>query len=144
MSSNQYPGADYYNTDMLVSGHPTISGSTTARQLEWTTATSAPVRDEALEAVLGMNQKHILFPCPGIFQPSSLPQNLPLIPLSYPLPTSLTSFPAHSIAKAWESSWAWVEQSFEETRDKRLEEIGKLNVEGMWKGQSKKSTSSQT
>jgi hypothetical protein len=70
-----------------------------APQLLGTTATSAPVRDEAIEAVLGMNQKHILFPCPGIFQPSSLPQNLPLIPLSYPPPTSLTSFPTHSIAK---------------------------------------------
>jgi hypothetical protein len=36
MSSNQYPGSDYYNTEMLVSGHPTISASTTAGRLEWT------------------------------------------------------------------------------------------------------------
>jgi len=35
-----------------------------------TTATNAPVQDEAVQAVLGMNQKHILLPCPGIFQPS--------------------------------------------------------------------------
>jgi hypothetical protein len=29
-----------------------------------------------------MTQKHILFPCPGIFQPPFLPQNFPFIPLS--------------------------------------------------------------
>ena len=64
---------------------------------------------------------------------------------SYLLPrsTSLTSFPAHSISKAWESSRAWVAQSFEETWNTRLEEGGKLNVEGMWKGESKRSASSQ-
>jgi len=62
-------------------------------------ATNAPVEDEAIQAVLGMNQKHILFPSPGIFQPPSLSQNLPLLPTSTP-PTSLTSFPAHSISRA--------------------------------------------
>jgi hypothetical protein len=36
-------------------------------------ATNAPVEDEAIQAVLWMNQKHILYPCPGIFQPRSLP-----------------------------------------------------------------------
>jgi hypothetical protein len=36
-------------------------------------ATNALVQDEAVRAVLGMNQKHILFPCPGIFQSPSLP-----------------------------------------------------------------------
>jgi hypothetical protein len=36
-------------------------------------ATCAPVQDEAVQAILGMNQKHILFPCPVIFQPPSLP-----------------------------------------------------------------------
>jgi hypothetical protein len=84
-------------------------------------ATSAPVQDEAIWAVLGMNRKHILFPCPGIFQPPSLPQKFPLLPTcppilppSYLLPTdlpplsSLTSFLAPSIPKVWESSWAWV------------------------------------
>jgi hypothetical protein len=30
-------------------------------------ATSALVQDEAIQAVLGMNQKHILFLCLGIF-----------------------------------------------------------------------------
>jgi hypothetical protein len=45
-----------------------------------TTATNAPVQDEAIQAVLGMNQKHILLPCPEIFQPLSLPQNFPLLP----------------------------------------------------------------
>jgi hypothetical protein len=49
-----------------------------------TTATYAPVQDEAVQAVLGMNQKHILLPCPGIFQPLSLPQNFPLLPTSPP------------------------------------------------------------
>jgi len=48
-------------------------------------ATNAPVQDEALQAVLWMNQKHILFPCPGIFEPPSLPQNFPLLPTSAPL-----------------------------------------------------------
>jgi hypothetical protein len=31
-----------------------------------------------------MNPKHILFPCPGIFQPPSLPQNFPPILTSLP------------------------------------------------------------
>jgi len=67
-------------------------------------ATSAVV-----QAVLTMNQKHILFRCPGIFQPPSLPQNFPFLltsPRSYlPTPsTSLTSFSTHSISRAWESS----------------------------------------
>jgi len=54
-------------------------------------ATSAPVQDEAVQALLGMNQKHILFVCPGIFQPPSLPQKFPLLltpPPSPSLPTS--------------------------------------------------------
>jgi hypothetical protein len=59
-------------------------------------------QDEAIQTVLGMNQKHILFPYLMIFQPPSLPQNFPLLPTSPP-PTSLTSFPAHSISKARES-----------------------------------------
>ncbi len=112
-------------------------------------ATSAPVQDEAVQAVLGMNQKHILFLCPGIFQPPSLPQNFPLLPTSSPRPTNLppltsfTSFPAHSISRARESSQAWVAQSFKEMWDIRLEEGGELNVEGMWRGESKRSASLQ-
>jgi len=47
-----------------------------------TKTTNAPVQDEAVQAVLGMNQKHILLPCLGIFQPPSLPQNFPLLPPS--------------------------------------------------------------
>jgi len=35
-----------------------------------------------------MNQKHILFPCPRIFQPLSLPQNFPLLLTSPLLPFS--------------------------------------------------------
>ncbi len=62
--------------------------------LEWTSShqctSSGPVQDEAVQAVLGMTQKHILFPCPGIFQPPSLPQNFPFIPpsLHFPLTPS--------------------------------------------------------
>jgi hypothetical protein len=56
-------------------------------------ATNAPDQDEAVQAVLGMNQKHILLPCPGIFlAPFSAPKFSP--------PASLTSFPVHSIFKA--------------------------------------------
>ncbi len=102
-------------------------------------ATSAPVQDEAIQAILRLNQKHILFPYPRIFQPPSLPQNFPLLPTSPP-PTSFISFPNHSISRAWESSWAWIAQSFEETWDTRLEKGGEFNVEGMWKGESKRST----
>ncbi len=52
-------------------------------------ATNAPFQDEAVRTILGMNQKHILFFCPRIFQPPSLPQNFPLLPTSPPfLPTS--------------------------------------------------------
>jgi len=44
--------------------------------------TNALVEDETVEAVLGMNQKHIL-PCPKvlIFSTSSLPQNCSLLPM---------------------------------------------------------------
>ncbi len=45
-------------------------------------ATNAPVENEAVQAVLGMNQKPILFPCPGISQPPSMPQTFPLLPNS--------------------------------------------------------------
>jgi hypothetical protein len=66
-------------------------------------ATNALVQDEAVQVILGMNQKHILFPCPRIFQPAYLPQNFPLLPTSSFLPTCLTSFCAHSIVKAQKS-----------------------------------------
>lgn len=45
--------------------------------------TSAPVQDEAVQVILGMNQKHILFPYPGIFQPLFQPQNFPLLPTPF-------------------------------------------------------------
>jgi hypothetical protein len=109
-------------------------------------ATSALVQDEVIQAILGMNQKDILFPCLGIFHPPLCSKIVPsfLLPPSYlPLPTSLTSFPIHSISRAWESSWAWVAQSFEETWDTRLEEGGVLNIEGMSRGESKRNVSSQ-
>jgi hypothetical protein len=57
-----------------------------------TTATDALVQDEAVQAVLGMNQKHILLPCPGIFQPPSLPQNFPLLPTPPPPTYSSPSY----------------------------------------------------
>ncbi len=60
--------------------------------------TNAPVQDEAIQAVLGMNQKHIL-PCLRflVFFASYLPQKFSF------LPTYLTSFCAHSIARDQES-----------------------------------------
>ncbi len=106
-------------------------------------ATSAPVQDEAIHAVLGMNQKHILFPCLGNFSAPFFAPKFSPPTYSPPPPTSLTSFLAHSISKARESSWAWVAPSFEETWDTRLEEGGEFNVEGMWRGESKRSDSSQ-
>jgi hypothetical protein len=53
-------------------------------------AINAPVEDEAIEVVLGMNQKHIL-PCPKllVFSTFFLPQNFSLLPTSLP-PTYLT------------------------------------------------------
>ncbi len=49
-------------------------------------ATSAPVQDEAIQAILGMNQKHILFPCQRDFSaPFSAPK---FSPPTYFLPPS--------------------------------------------------------
>jgi hypothetical protein len=104
------------------------------------------VEDEVIQAVLGMNQKHILFPGTRIFQPPSLPQNFPLLPTSPPSylpPTSLTSFFTHSISRTRESSWTWIAQSFWEMWDTRLEEGEELNVEETWRGEGKKRASSQ-
>jgi hypothetical protein len=47
-----------------------------------------PIQDEAIQVVLGVNQKHILFPCPGIFQPPFLSQNFSPLPTSPLLPLS--------------------------------------------------------
>jgi len=56
-----------------------------------------PVQDEAVQAVLGMNQKTHPFSLPRDFQPPSLPQNFPLLPTSYLPPhfylSHLISFP---------------------------------------------------
>ncbi len=54
-------------------------------------STNAPVEDEAIQVVLGMNRKHIL-PCPKllVFLASFLPQSFFLLPISLLLtPTSL-------------------------------------------------------
>jgi len=51
-------------------------------------ATNAPSQDEVVPIVLGMNQKHILFPYPRIFQHPSLPQIFPFLPTSPFIPPS--------------------------------------------------------
>jgi hypothetical protein len=62
-------------------------------------ATNAPFEDEAVEAVLGMNQNHILPAQIYIFFPAStLPQNISLLP-TYLLPTS-PLLPSITIARA--------------------------------------------
>jgi hypothetical protein len=95
--------------------------------------TNAPIEDEAVEALLGMNQNHILPAQIYTFFPTStLPQNIFLLPTylppttSYLLPTSPLlpptypdlpppSYPPIAIARAgagapeWE--WEWERQS---------------------------------
>ncbi len=88
-------------------------------------------------------------PAQGFFSPLLCPKVfpfylLPCCPPTYlPLPTSFTSFPTHSISRAQESSRTWLAQSFEETWDTRLEEGGEFNIEGVWRGESNRSASSQ-
>ncbi len=92
-----------------------------------------------------MNWKHILFPCPGIFQPPSLPQNFPLLLTSAPLlPTSPLYLP-HLISHSFHLQSLGELPSLSSTMpwNTRLEEGGELNVEGMWKGESKRGASSQ-
>jgi len=66
--------------------------------------TSAPIQDEAIQAILGMNQKHIL-PCPRflIFSACILPQSFSILPTPLLPPSYLTSFCTHSIIRARES-----------------------------------------
>jgi len=119
-----------------------------------TTATNALVQDEAVQAVLGMNQKHILLPCPGIFQPLSLPQNFPLLPTPLPhtyFPPSYLpppSYLSHLIScslhlQSLEELMSLNSIEFRGHVDTRLEEGGEFNVEGIWRGKSKRSVSSQ-
>ncbi len=61
--------------------------------------------------------------CPKIF-PSYLSLPPPLLPTSPP--TSLTSFPTHSISKARKSSWAWEHKPLRRCKHK---------VWGRWKAQ---------
>jgi len=89
-----------------------------------------------------MNQKHILFPYLRIFQPPFLPQNFPL------LPTSPPSYLPHLISCSFHLQSSRELLSLSSTKfwgdvDTRLEEGGELNVEGMWRGESKKNISSQ-
>jgi hypothetical protein len=65
--------------------------------------------------------QNTLNPCTGIFESPSLPQNCPL--LTFPPPTSLTSFPAHFISKGSENSWAW---DFSLTSSPKLRKTPKL------------------
>jgi len=51
-------------------------------------ATNAPIEDEAIQVVLQMNRKPILFPYPWIFQPLYLPQHISFLPTSPLLPPS--------------------------------------------------------
>jgi hypothetical protein len=80
--------------------------------------------DEAVQAILGMNQKLILFLCPGIFQPPSLPQKFPLL-LTFP-----TSYLPHLISRSLrlESSVELWCLSHIEVRNIGLEEGGEFNV----------------
>jgi len=56
------------------------------KQIGWSEpiATNAPVEDEAVQAILGMNQKHILL-CPKflVFSTSSMPHSFSLLPTSF-------------------------------------------------------------
>jgi hypothetical protein len=75
-------------------------------------ATNAPVQDEVVQVILGMNQKHILFPLSRDF---STPFSVPKFsqPTYFPpfLLTSLTSFPAHSNLSRRRQSLRKVESS---------------------------------
>ncbi len=53
-------------------------------------ATNAPVEDEAVQVVLGMNQKHILFSfsASSLLESFSLPHTYPLLPTSPLTPSS--------------------------------------------------------
>jgi hypothetical protein len=88
-----------------------------------------------------MNKKHILFPCPGIFCPFFCPK---IFPSYLPPPSYLPHFISRSLH--FQSSEELSSLSSTELRgdvDTRLEEGGELNVEGMWRGESKRSVSSQ-
>ncbi len=88
--------------------------------LEWTSSHRCTSSGWGCSSHFGDEPKTHPFPLPRDFSaPFSAPKTF--------APTSLTSFPNHSITKAWESSQAWVAQSFQEAWDTRLEEKkGKL------------------
>jgi hypothetical protein len=64
-------------------------------------------------------------PAQGFFSPLPCPKIFP----TYLPPTPLTSFPARSISRAGESSWAWVAQSFEEMQDARHKAWGRWRAQ---------------
>jgi len=53
-------------------------------------ATNAPIQDEVVQGVLGMNRNTSSSPCPRFFRLSSLPHSFPLLPTSTPFVFTLT------------------------------------------------------
>ncbi len=89
------------------------------------------MEDEAVEAVLAMNQKHILpYPKLFVFSASSLPQKISLLPSSLP-PTSplylphmiLHSLHRQSLGAAPELKSSWSRSRAMTTRLKRAHEL---------------------
>ncbi len=76
----------------------------------------------------------------GFFSPLLCPKIFPSYLL---LPPLLPPSPHFPLTPSPKFSRTWVAQSFEKTWDIRLEEGGELNVERMWRGESKRSASSQ-
>jgi hypothetical protein len=88
-------------------------------------ATNAPVEDEAIQVVLGMNQKSILFPCPGIFQPLLCPKIFPsYLPPPHYIP--------HHISRSLHLKSLIELPSLNSTNlcNTRLEEGGEFNIAG--------------
>jgi len=110
--------------------------------LEWTS--SHQVRLTPFKPFWGWTKNTSSSPAQGFFSPllclKIFPSYLlppPPPPPYLPPPSYLLHLISHSLHS--ESSRAWVAQNFKETWDTRLVKDGELNVEGMWRGESKKS-----
>jgi hypothetical protein len=109
--------------------------------LEWTSSHQCSSSGWGCSRHFGDELKTYPLPSPRDFSaPFSAPKFSPptYFPPSYlPRPyTSLTSFPTHSISRAWESSQAWVAQSRETQGWKKVEsstlkECGKEKARGV-------------